>query len=246
MVGCPTRTLSSRTPRNAKTSATGSAIWRRATNASVCAEIGSSHCASSITHTNGRSSATSASRLSTASPTRNLSGGGPACMPKAVASASRCGPGRRSRWSSIGAHSWCRPENGSSTSDSTPVARASRQLGGAHSPGSPAELSSRPRPRRAARAPGSHRRASGPPGRQGSRTRCCLPRSFVAMQPPGEVDVCPCGLNSDRPPVAADPMAFSPRGGCVFPCPLLGNTRHDRAAKLRRIISHIQLNSSWH
>ena len=29
--------------------------------------------------------------------------------PNTVASASRCGPGSRSRWSSIGAQSWCRP-----------------------------------------------------------------------------------------------------------------------------------------
>ena len=75
------------------------------TNASVCADTRSSHCASSTTQTSGCSSATSASRLSTASPTRKRSGGGPALRPNAVLSASRCGPGRRPSRSSIGTHS---------------------------------------------------------------------------------------------------------------------------------------------
>jgi hypothetical protein len=64
----------------------------------------SSHCASSITHKTGRSAATSARRLSVASPTRNRSGAPPACSPNATPSASRCGPGSRSSQSSIGAH----------------------------------------------------------------------------------------------------------------------------------------------
>ena len=56
---------------------TGSAASRRAANPSACAEARSSHCSSSIRQISGRSPATSDSRLSTASPTRNRSGGGP-------------------------------------------------------------------------------------------------------------------------------------------------------------------------
>ena len=57
---------------HANTNATGSASKRRATKASVCAETRSSHCASSTRQSSGCSSATSDTRLSTASPTRNL------------------------------------------------------------------------------------------------------------------------------------------------------------------------------
>ena len=64
--------------RTANTNPTRSASSRRATNASVCADTRSSHCASSTMHTSGCSSAASASRLRTASPTRKRSGGGPA------------------------------------------------------------------------------------------------------------------------------------------------------------------------
>ena len=84
---------------------TDSACSRRAANARACAEARSSHCASSTTHSSGRSAATSDSRLSTARPTRNRSGGGPASRPNAVPRAARCGPGSRSRRSSIGPHS---------------------------------------------------------------------------------------------------------------------------------------------
>ena len=63
--------------RVANTSATDSASSRRATNASTCAEARSSHCASSTTHKRGCCSATSDSRLKTASPTRNRSGARP-------------------------------------------------------------------------------------------------------------------------------------------------------------------------
>ena len=52
------------------TNPTRSAKSRRATNASVCADTRSSHCASSTTQTSGCSSAASASRLRTANPTR--------------------------------------------------------------------------------------------------------------------------------------------------------------------------------
>ena len=68
---------------------------RRATNARACAEARSSHCWSSTTQISGRSPATSDSKPSTARATRNRSGAGPALMPNAVRSASRCGTGSR-------------------------------------------------------------------------------------------------------------------------------------------------------
>ena len=86
------------------TRATDSAPSRRATNASTCAEARSSHCASSTRHTSGCLAAASASRLSTARPTRNLSGTGPALRPNAVRTASACGSGNTSSRSSSGAH----------------------------------------------------------------------------------------------------------------------------------------------
>ena len=61
-------------------------------------------------------------KLSTASPTRNRSGWVPELKPKAVSNASRCGAGKRSRWSSSCTHSWWRPANGSSISHSAPTA----------------------------------------------------------------------------------------------------------------------------
>ena len=82
------------------------------TNASVCADTRSSHCASSTMHTSGCSSAASASRLRAANPTRKRSGGGPRLRPNAVFNASRCGLGRWPSRSSMCAHSACRPANG--------------------------------------------------------------------------------------------------------------------------------------
>ena len=99
--GNPSSSCSSPDSRSANTSPTRSAKSRRATNASVCADTRSSHCASSTMHTSGCSSAASANRLRTATPTRKRSGGGPALRPNAVLSASRCGPGRRGRRPSI-------------------------------------------------------------------------------------------------------------------------------------------------
>ena len=93
----PRRARPRRRTRAARTPSHRSARSRRATNASVCADTRSSHCASSTMHTSGCSSAASASRLRTASPTRKRSGGGPALRPNAVLSASRCGPGSCSR-----------------------------------------------------------------------------------------------------------------------------------------------------
>ena len=98
--------------RAAKTRPTDSASRRRATNASTCAEARSSHCSSSTTQISGCSSATSESRLSTARPTKKRSGAGPGLTPKAVRSASRCGAGRRSSRSSIGAKQVMQPGEG--------------------------------------------------------------------------------------------------------------------------------------
>ena len=116
---------SARAPRTP--APTGSASSRRATNARVCADARSSHCASSTTQTSGCSSADLGQQAEHRQPDQEAIGrrarrSGRTPSP----SASRCGPGRRSRRSSIGAHSWCRPAKASSISDSTPAARAMR------------------------------------------------------------------------------------------------------------------------
>ena len=71
--------------RTATTMATDSARTRRATSPRIWLEAASSHCASSTRHSSGRSSATAASRLSTASPTRNRFGHFPGCKPQSDA-----------------------------------------------------------------------------------------------------------------------------------------------------------------
>ena len=124
--GKPARACSAPDWRTANTRPTESANSRRATNSSACSDARSSHCASSTRHTSGRSSATSDSRPSTARPTRKRSGATPVVNPNAVPNASRCGGGRRSRRSSIDAHSCCSPAKASSISDCTPPARATR------------------------------------------------------------------------------------------------------------------------
>jgi len=93
------------TTRVPNTRPTDSAPKRRATNASACVEAWSIHCASSTRHSAGRSTAASARRPRTASPTRNRSGAGPELMPNAVRKASRWGSGRPLRRSSNGAQS---------------------------------------------------------------------------------------------------------------------------------------------
>jgi hypothetical protein len=70
--------------RSAKTSATRSAASRRDTKARTCADAWSSHCASSTRQSRGPSSATSASTLSAANPTRNMSGAVPLRSPSAT------------------------------------------------------------------------------------------------------------------------------------------------------------------
>ena len=109
--------------RAANTRPTGSAASRRAVNPSTWAEARSSQCTSSTRHISARSPATSDSKPSTASPSRNRSGGGPAATPSAVSNASRCGTGSCPARLSIGAHSWCSPANASSISDCTPTTR---------------------------------------------------------------------------------------------------------------------------
>ena len=131
--GSPPTTSSGSPPRSPpgarvpNTTPTDSAPSRRAANASTCADARSSHCASSTRHTSGCFAAASASRPSTASPTRNRSGTGPALMPNAVRTAAACGPGSTSSRSSSGAHTWCSPAKASSISDWTPAARTTWQ-----------------------------------------------------------------------------------------------------------------------
>jgi len=64
--GCPAKMWSPMPVRAAHASATRSARRRRATNPMICADIWSSHCASSTMHISGCRSATSANRVSTA------------------------------------------------------------------------------------------------------------------------------------------------------------------------------------
>ena len=71
-------------------------------------------------HSTGCSSASADSRLSTARPTINRSGGSPRRSPSATSRASACGAGRPGIRSSAGPHSGCRPAKLSSRSASTP------------------------------------------------------------------------------------------------------------------------------
>jgi hypothetical protein len=137
--GCPVaepRARPATGPRTGRPTPAGAAAgWpaaappasRRAVAPSTWEDAWSSHCSSSITQSSGRSPAVSDSRLSTARPTRNRSGGGPAATPSAIRSASRCGSGSRPACRNSGAQSRCRPLWASSISDSTPAPRATRQ-----------------------------------------------------------------------------------------------------------------------
>ena len=101
-----------------------SAASRRAVNISASADGTSSHCASSIRHTTGRSSAAAASSESTPAEIRKRSdpSGGP--RPSAAANASRCGAGSSSRWPTTGQRRPCNPEKSRSDSSSMPVTAA--------------------------------------------------------------------------------------------------------------------------
>jgi hypothetical protein len=95
---------------------------------------------------------------------------GPALMPNADRSASRCGPGTASSRSSIGAHSWCSPAKASSISDWTPPARSMRQPGALLARYS--SSASCPHPARLAPpAAGSRRRGRPPPAGRGPGAR---------------------------------------------------------------------------
>ena len=109
--------------RTANSSPTLSASSRRATKLRRWADSSSSHCASSITHSTGRVSAASDSSVSTASPTRNGSAGGPDTRPKATRSARRCGSGRRSTAGRNGTSSWWTAAKPRPFSDSTATVR---------------------------------------------------------------------------------------------------------------------------
>ncbi len=122
----PERSRSSADSRMANTITTPSPARRRATKPSTWADALSSHCVSSTRHTSGCCSAASESRPSVASPTRKRSGAPPDRRPNAVPSASCWGVGRRSRRPRSGAHSWCKPANASSISDSIPATRMTR------------------------------------------------------------------------------------------------------------------------
>jgi hypothetical protein len=82
---------------------------------------------------------------------------GPALTPNPVRSASPCGSGRRSRWSSIGINSYCKLAKASSISDWTPPARTTRhrmrdrpRIPDFPTPGSPCTTSTRLSPARTA------------------------------------------------------------------------------------------------
>jgi hypothetical protein len=156
--------------RAPNTTPTDSAPSRRATNARTCAEALSSHCSSSTMHTSGRFSAISDSRPRAARPIRNRSGAGPALRPNAVRNASRCGAGRRSRRSSIGAHRWCNTANASSISDWTPP-RAQPGSPRPARPGTPRARSCPPLARRAPLERGFHPHAPPPPAGRARHTR---------------------------------------------------------------------------
>ena len=85
--------LSSGTSRAPKTDAIASVAGRRATKATAYADARSSHCASSTTHSSGRSTTTSDKRVSRASATSNRSVGSSMRSPNATPMASRLGTG---------------------------------------------------------------------------------------------------------------------------------------------------------
>ena len=108
----------------ARSRARDSASSRRAAKKSASAEAPSSHCASSTRQTRGRSSAASASRLSTPSETRKRSPSVSSESANAERSAAACGPGSASIAPSSGRRIWCRAANASSDSAPPPRPRA--------------------------------------------------------------------------------------------------------------------------
>ena len=106
--------------RAAKSMATRSACRRRAANVIATRLAASSHCASSMTQSRGSASAAVAMSVNAAAPTRNKSSPLSEERPSAPRRAVAWGPGRPWIRSSSGRRSWCKPENASPDSDSTP------------------------------------------------------------------------------------------------------------------------------
>ena len=134
-----------------------SASRRRATNASVCAEARSSHCASSTRHTSGCSSAASASRLRTARADQEAIRGGAVLQPERHAQrvALRAGqPVRAGRASARTADAARRTRAPSRTRRPRPGRSGTPTPARRRTPAAP---SCRPPPRRAGPAPSSPR-----------------------------------------------------------------------------------------
>ena len=150
-VGSPSRTATRR--------AIPSAPRRRARKTSASVEASSSHCPSLTRQSTGRCSASSESRLRTASETRKRLSPDPAASPRATRSACACGGARPSTCARTGRRSWCSPAKGSSASDWIPCARrtvipaasarAASSRADLPTPGSPPSISARLRERRA-------------------------------------------------------------------------------------------------
>ena len=126
--GRPASSRRSPGSRTANTSATDSASSRRATNASACAEARSSHCASSTTHSSGRSSAASDEQAEHGQPdeeairARRRRSARTRCRARRAAGRAAARGGRAAARTADAA-----PRTRSSISDSTPAARATRQ-----------------------------------------------------------------------------------------------------------------------
>ena len=162
----------------ANTRPTGSAASRRAANPSACAEARSSHCASSTTQISGRSPAASDSKPSTARPTKNRSGAGPALRPNAVRSASRCGTGETPHdpASARTADAAPRRPAPSPTALPRPAPPGTPRLA---RPGSPAARSCPRRAHRAPPGPGPHRPAHQQRTGQARHVRCAGPSALL-------------------------------------------------------------------
>ena len=112
--------------RTANSITTGSAWNRRAANSNASDDPRSSHCASSTTHNNGFSAASSASNVNVAAPIRNGVVAVSLLNPNAPRNAAACGPGSESSRSRYGYSNRCSAPNASSASDSMPTPRNTR------------------------------------------------------------------------------------------------------------------------
>ena len=173
----PSSACSSPDSRSANTNPTRSASSRRATNASVCADTRSSHCASSTMHTQrlllGGVGQQAQDRQPDEEAIRRRSGAQAERRAQRVALRARQLPRRPS----IGAHSACRPAKASSISDSTPAARAIRH---------PSAAADRCRSRAVLPTPASPRRTSTRlwPARTPATSRSSASRSLTRSRKP--------------------------------------------------------------